>query len=381
MNLPRLIAMSMLAHITFVATRMAGSLYALAHHASTFTVGVQMALFALVPMLTAVRAGRWLDAVGARRPMLVGALMILVGALLPALFPFAVADIAPLLVAAPLVGTGLMLVQLTAQNLVGEHSSPANRAQAFSWLALGYSVTGFSGPVVTGLVIDNFGHRAAFLVFALVALGALAFLRALWQDLPTRHAAPLSTAPAATLDLLRDPHLRSIMFVTVLLSSAWDLQTLMIPVHGTRVGLDPAEIGFVMGSFALATFAVRLAMARLPHAFGEWQVLIFALIAAGLAYALLPWLQGFWPLAACVFLLGFGLGAGQPNIMSLLHHRSPAGRIGEALGLRTTIINSGSATLPLVFGALGSVVGTGAVFGTMAVLLGSGAASLRKRRK
>lgn len=381
MTLLRLIALAMFAHITFVSTRMAGSLYALAHHASTFTVGVQMALFALVPMLTAVRAGRWLDAVGARRPLLIGMLMILVGTLLPALFPFTVADIAPLLVAAPLVGTGLMLVQLTTQNLVGERANPANRAQAFSWVALGYSVTGFTGPVLTGLVIDNFGHRAAFMVFVVVVLVALGFLRTIWPHLPSRHAAAAPATPAPTFDLLRDPSLRSVLLVTGLLSSAWDLQTLMIPVHGTRVGLDPAEIGFVMGSFALATFAVRLVMARLSHAFSEWNVLIFALLASCAAYALLPWLHAFWPLAACVFLLGLGLGAGQPNIMSLLHHRSPAGRIGEALGLRTTIINGSSATLPLVFGALGSVVGTGAVFATMAALLGGGAASLRTQRK
>ena len=77
MTLLRIIAIAVLTHMAFVAARMTASLYALANHASTFTVGVIMALFALVPMLIGVRAGRWLDATGPWRPTLTGTLLIL----------------------------------------------------------------------------------------------------------------------------------------------------------------------------------------------------------------------------------------------------------------------------------------------------------------
>jgi sugar phosphate permease len=99
---------------------------------------------------------------------------------------------------------------------------------------------------------------------------------------------------------------------------------------------------------------------------------VFTLVTSGVAYGLMPLFSAVAPLMAVMFLLGLGLGAAQPNVMSLLHHRSPTGRIGEALGLRTTMINASSATLPLVFGAVGSVVGPPAVFAAMAVLLGGG---------
>ena len=75
----RIIAIVVLTHMAFVSARMTGSLYALANKASTFTVGVRMALFALVPMLIAVRAGRWLDAVGPWRPTLTGIALMLCG--------------------------------------------------------------------------------------------------------------------------------------------------------------------------------------------------------------------------------------------------------------------------------------------------------------
>jgi hypothetical protein len=65
--------------------------------------------------------------------------------------------------------------------------------------------------------------------------------------------------------------------------------------------------------------------------------------------------------------------------MSLLHSRSPKGRVGEALGLRTTIMNSSHVVLPLVFGAAGAVIGAAAVFWIMATMLaGGGYASARR---
>ena len=49
----RIIGIFVLAHVAFVGARLTGSLYALANHASTFTVGVILALFSLIPMLIA----------------------------------------------------------------------------------------------------------------------------------------------------------------------------------------------------------------------------------------------------------------------------------------------------------------------------------------
>ena len=100
MTIYLVVLLAVLNQAGFNGSRVAVSLHALELGASQFTVGVIMALFALVPMLIGVRAGRWLDAVGPWRPTVMGALLILGGTLLPALFAYATADVAPLLVAA-----------------------------------------------------------------------------------------------------------------------------------------------------------------------------------------------------------------------------------------------------------------------------------------
>jgi len=380
MTLVRIIGIAVLAHMAFVSARMTGSLYALANKASTFTVGVMMALFALVPMLIAVRAGRWLDAVGARRPTLTGVALMLLGTLLPAAFPYGTADVAPLLVAAALIGTGQTLAMLSIQQVVGERADPNNRAAAFSWLALGASVSGFTGPVMSGMLIDHVGHRATFAVLVVVVLLTLALVWTNRELLPMRDGTVTGPEPLHPFELLKHVELRHALIATALISMSWDLQTFVVPVHGTRVGLSASQIGFVLGCFALATFTIRLAMPLLSRRFSEWQVLTYTLFNTTIAFLLFPFFSSLAPLMLVAFFLGLGLGAAQPNVMSLLHSRSPTGRVGEALGVRTTIMNSSHVVLPLVFGAFGSVLGAGAMFWAMAALVcAGGSAALRWR--
>ncbi|HEU0204190.1 MAG TPA: MFS transporter [Burkholderiaceae bacterium] len=369
MKLLRIIAILALAHTVFTGARVSASLYALAHQASTFTVGVVIALFSLVPALIAVRAGRWLDRVGARAPLLAGGTLLAAGALLPALFPYAVADIAPLLVGVVMVGTGSMLTQITVQDWVGRQAAPAERTAAFSWVAMGASVSGLIGPVASGFLIDAAGHRATFAGLGTIALAMLALLAAQWQRLPAADGMQRHGEARPFFDLLRHPPVRNVLIVTTLISMSWDLQSFMVPVLGTRVGLSASQIGLILGSFSVATLAIRSAMPWLSRTWRPWQVLTFTLFTAALAFAVMPLFSSMLPLMACAALLGLGLGAAQPNVMSLLHERTPAGRVGEALGLRTTIMNGSHIVLPLVFGAAGAVAGAAAVFWIMAALL------------
>lgn len=372
MILFRLILVAVLTHMVFVSARMTASLYALANNASTFTVGVILALFSLVPMLISVRAGRWLDAVGPRRPTQIGTLLILGGSLLPSVFSYSAADLAPLLVAATLIGTGTTLTMLSIQQLIGERADPGRLAAIFSWFALGVSVSGFTGPVLSGMLIDAYGHRASFGAQVIIALLAVALMWFNRNLLPSRHSRVKAPRPLHPFELFKNTELRHILIATALISMSWDLQSFIIPVYGTQVGLSASEIGFVLGCFALATFTIRLAMPWLSRHVTEWQVLTYTMFCAALAFTLFPMYSARSPLMAVAFLLGLGLGAAQPNVMSLVHSRSPQGRVGEVLGVRATIIHSSQVVLPLVFGAFGSVLGAAAMFWTMAALVGSG---------
>ena len=60
-------------HAAFAGVRVSLSLFALSLKASPFTVGVILSLLALLPTLFSVHAGRGIDRIGVRRPLLIGA--------------------------------------------------------------------------------------------------------------------------------------------------------------------------------------------------------------------------------------------------------------------------------------------------------------------
>ena len=71
-----LVFLSALNHTALGGVRVIVSLYALELGATAFTVGVLMALFSVLPMVTSVSIGRFVDRAGARKPMLAGCTLL-----------------------------------------------------------------------------------------------------------------------------------------------------------------------------------------------------------------------------------------------------------------------------------------------------------------
>lgn len=363
-----LILVSLTAHIALAGSRITTSLYALSLHATELTVGILIALFSLFPMLFAVPMGRLVDRIGIARPMSGGCAAMLLGCALPGMLE----GLPILYLATMLIGTGFMAVQVAAQHTVGAMSSSEQRATNYSWLALGFSISGFFGPVLAGLVIDHAKFSVSYALFGTFALAALMLAR--HRRLQHVHASPQEEpdSSGSALDLLRDPDMRRIYIVGTLLSSAWDLFTFVLPIHGTRSGFSASTIGLILGCFSAATFMVRLAMPWISRHLSEWQVLASALILAALCYAVFPFMRQPLPLMIVAATLGLAVGSSQPNMLALLHHAAPPGRSAEAVGMRVTIGNACQVVLPLAFGGAGFALGLHAVFWSMSVMIGAG---------
>ncbi|WP_192805073.1 MFS transporter [Noviherbaspirillum aerium] len=370
-----MILLSLTAHMALAGARITTSLYALSLHASEFTIGSLIALFSLFPMLFAVAAGRMVDRSGITRPLIGSALGIIIGCALPALF----GGLAILYLATMLIGTGFMVIQVAAQHTVGALSSNENRASNYSWLALGFSVSGFCGPVLAGFLIDHASHRLSFAASAVSGMAALVL-----GVIGARYAGGFgghgdkARVPARSnmansmLDLVFAGEMRRIYIVGTLLSSAWDLFTFVLPIHATRLGFSASTIGLILGCFSAATFAVRLAMPWISRRHGEWQVLTGALLLAAACYALFPFMGRPLSLMAVSAMLGLAVGSSQPNMLALLHQHAPAGRAAEAVGVRVMIGNACQVLLPLAFGGAGAALGLKAVFWSMSVMIGAG---------
>jgi MFS family permease len=354
---------------------MTTSLFALRLGGSEFTVGLLMALFALLPMLLSVSAGRLIDRVGPRQPLLVGFAFLAAGTALPFLAPHLVT----LYFSCTLVGTAFMFVHIAMNSVFGAYGTPERRAVHFSWLAIGFSISNSVGPLVAGFAIDHLGHAQAMLTLAVFPVTAAILVWLRKRPLPRPEPVPAGNR-AGVLDLLRIRELRSTFTVSVLLAMGWDLYTFLTPLYGARIGLAATTIGVIMSTFALATFAVRVTMPYFVKRLRQWVVMSSALAVAGSAYLAFPFVSSVPLLMGLSFVLGLGLGCAQPIIMSLLYEASPPGRQGEAVGLRTSLLNGSHTLIPLASGALSAAAGSMApAFWILAAFLLGGAWFTRQR--
>ena len=369
MSLALLIFTVILAHCAYGGTRLNISLAALSAGASPLVVGVMMSLIAALPMMLGVAAGKFIDRSGVRVPMIAGVSILITAVALPGLTP----GVPSLLFSAAGIGAGFMLFQICAQHMVGEMSSDEDRRDNFGWLALGFATSNFIGPSVAGLAIDRYGHDDTFMIFAGFALASLVTLVARRSSLTHKpHAA--AGPPRSAWELMRDAKLRRVFIISGLLASAWDLFVFIMPIYGTSIGLNATTIGLILASFAAATFTVRLMLPILSRMLKEWTLITMTFAIALVAYIAFPMVRTVPLLSSIAFLLGLGLGATQPTIMALVYSTAPAGRAGEAVGVRTVVLNASHTVLPLVFGGLGTVLGSMLpVFWTMSVALAVGA--------
>jgi MFS family permease len=359
-------------HAAMAGLRLAAPLQALREGYSAWAVGLLLALFAGAAVLSALRAGRLADRHGYHRPMKLAVAVTVAGMLCalgstwaPEGWRFAL-----LCLAAAGTGmgtnTGMLTIQRTAGHTAG---SATERVRIFSWLGVAPSFSNVVGPVAAGLMIDWGGFVAAYAL--LLALPVITLVSA--RLVPRQ--APWGVAEAeqrAAWDLLRLPAFRRLLWVNGLLAMCWDVHTFAVPVLGHERGFSAGTIGLILGAFTLSVTLVRLAIPLLAHRLHEATVVRSAMVGCGLVFALYPLAPSPLWMGVCAVLLGLALGSVQPMVMSLLHDVTPGERHGEALALRSMVINASSTALPLLFGASGALVGAAALFWAAGGAVGAG---------
>ena len=364
--LSALVATMISIHACMASTRVAASLWVLDQGLGEWTVGVLLSLFAVAPMALALWAGRQVDRFGFHRPMAYAVVMAFVGALAALAQPSL-----PTIVFSCLLNGGATAVAAVAtQREAGLMASdPSELKRMFSYVALSQALSNALSPVAAGLLIDHLGFRAAFALPVLLPLLAWAAARRLPHQPPPPVKTPAEGARTAW-SLLRDPALRHLLILNVVLSASWDAHSFVVPVLGHAKGLSASSIGLVLGSFAVAATLVRLAIVRWAQHLDEIRALRAAMALATVLLLVYAWLPGTLGLALGSAILGMALGSVQPMILATLHQVTPPERHGQALGLRLLASNGATVAMPLGFGLLASATLAAAPLWLMAGLLG-----------
>lgn len=345
-------------------TRPILSLYAKELGLSPVMLGLLISTFAVFPIILSVQAGKWSDRFGSKRMMMIGTTSFFTALLIPSLYP----SVTTLFLSQALVGLGHNLMMISMQKVAG--NSGNNRDQSIASLSLVTSVGEFFGPLIGGFSYEMIGFQGTFLLAAfliVVSFGCNLLLKS--KPIASNEGSMAHTKSASSFQMLRNANIRKALVVSGLTIASKDLFVSYFPLYGTQIGLTPSQIGIVLSMTAAAFIFVRAIQYPLVAKFTRGGVLLSSLALGGGMFIAIPFMGEYVLLCVLSFMLGLGLGLGQPLSLVYIFNASPAGRVGEALGLRIMCNRTFQLSAPTLFGLLGGALGVSPIFWTCGAFL------------
>lgn len=340
------------------------ALYAQRLGAAPGAIGLVLGAGFVLPVLTAISVGTWVDRVGARRMILAGAIGLAVAPVLPVLAP----SLAALALLQIVSGVAHLSGVVAAQSYVARVAGP--RERNFGWYTTFVSVGQLVGPFAVGVAIELLGFRGALVLSGATGLAAALSSRGLPPvtvravEAPDRsHAMPRARTFSTRSDLITHPPLRLALLASGATLFALGVHQTFFPIYLDVQRISPAAIGGLVSLRALSAILVRPFLAPLGRLVGRRSVMLgLTLLLCGVGLALIPMGSTVGLFAIASVLLGIGSGIAQPMTMVVLSDHVLSERRGAALGARLSINFLALGLSTILLGAAIPVLGYAASF-------------------
>ena len=328
--------------------------------ASVGHIGVIVSTFSFLPLLLVIQMGVWIDHHGTKKPLVVSSLLCSASLMLLFLMP----SLAGLYISQILAGFAQTLFVLSAQTFVGSTSQPSQRVKNVATFSLGVGAGSFIGPAMGGFSSDLIGYTSSFLLlgaFSLIAALIAVFIRESQQGIQTVGQQEVFNKEATFL-LMKNRDLRKVFLISSLILLAKDMYVAYFPLLANNSGLSGSMIGIIVSMHTIAGVLIRWYLPQLTERFGKSEVIVVSILSGGIIYLMIPFTDQVVLWGILSFLLGIGLGIGQPLSISTTITYSPENRIAEVLGLRLSFNRLTQVFAPLMLGGLTGIIGINAVF-------------------
>jgi DHA1 family multidrug resistance protein-like MFS transporter len=248
--------------------------------------------------------------------------------------------------------------------------APRSKASGALGLLQSAQVAGLIvGPLCAGFVADHLGLRASFFCGSAVILAGFLALTLLTQD--DRQLAPRSSAPAAakpaaflgTLGALRAaailPGFLSVMVVLFLAQFVDRSFGPILPLYVAELGTPADQVasyaGLIVSLGAVGTAVSATVLGQLAGRLPERRLLMATLAAGTVLCFPMALVSTPGQLLVLRTLLGLFAGGTLTLVYSLANQAVPTASKGAAFGVLSSISLLGSASSPLITGALTSI--------------------------
>ncbi len=276
-------------------------------------------------MLLAIKIGKVLDRIGAKKLTSFGTIGMIISVSIPMFFPSYYALLFTQLGMGCSVICCLISMQKTIGNLDG------NRDKLIALFVLMGSVGELIGPMQSSFIYELLGIKSAFGVSVAVLLFVICIVIMLPKSFWGKLEASKTVDVDSTFSLLKNRNLLKAMIISGLVLSSKDLFVAYFPVMGTNIGLRPSTIGIIISVCAASAVFIRLLQFPLVHRFGRGKVLTVTLLISAVSFTLIPLFSEIYVLLIISVLLGLGLGLGQPLSLVYAMNVSESKRHGAVI--------------------------------------------------
>lgn len=256
---------------------------------------------------------------------------------------------------------GYALVFVSAQGLILSYTNVETRAKGFALFVGAFMVATVCGPSIGGILADNIGERATFVISAVLAFASILAIRLLPRDKERDPAKPVVMVPQFF-------EVRSLLFnrnfMTLTGLAAVPAKILLtgvcfylVPLYVVSIGTTPAMAGRILMTYAVVMVLMAPLVAPLANnrKNREW------LVAGGLCLSgcggLLLLIGGGVPFVfAAVLMIGFGQSLSITAQSALVsdHCKQEMAAMGDhtVYGVYRLVERMGNAAGPLIASAL-----------------------------
>lgn len=342
--------------------------------AGATAIGLIGAIYALFPVLLALKFGSWVGKYGEGKFLVVGTFS-LIASCTSLLFTNNVPTLA---IATAFAGLSHLALMVGGQTMVALRAPKADYNRLFGYYTFSASLGHTFGPVIAGLLAGSLAngmpeHSNYAFLFA-IALSSIALIPTFkWRNnSPTVKAAEeQSNTWSAAKSMLSRKEISLAVFISMAISSTLDLLVIFLPLLGKERAIDPALIGLIISLRAIGSMGSRLILGKVSQHIGDRTLLLSTTTVSMLACVGMVYTNSAIILGALVFIAGFSSGFGQPLTMALISLRTKADERALAVSARLTGNRLGQFVLPVAAGFLANGAGVEAVFWSMAALLGA----------
>jgi MFS family permease len=318
--------------------------------ASEGTAGAVFALIGISALAFAVPAGALIARIGERGAAVVAVVLVGVG-LLGALVSSGVAAYATGIF---VMGIAWSVWRLVRFSYLAGAVRTSRRGRALSMMGGAQRIGVFVGPFIAAVIVAAGGIGGAF-VFA-VAASVVALAVFVSVRLVGDGDAPDGGRPTMrSLWGQHGPELRRAGLGSVILMALRAARSVVIPLWGIHLGLDPAAVAVIFGVSSGVDALLFYPAGSIMDRFGRKWAGVPSLVLLSISFILIPVTGSFAALMTLGVVLGIANGLSAGYIATLGSDLAPSVGRAEFLGIWQMIANVGFTSGPLALGGLAAV--------------------------